>query len=123
VIRPGRIFETVLYAEDLAAAERFYHATMGLEIIERSNVFAAFRCGGGVLLVFDPRKSAASGRDVPAHGTSGAGHVAFAGRERVLRHGRKVRNYGTKSGESFARNVNVGPRPSVVKLPCLFGTL
>jgi len=32
-----------------------------------------FRCGGGVLLVFDPRKSGAPGREVPSHGTSGAG--------------------------------------------------
>jgi catechol 2,3-dioxygenase-like lactoylglutathione lyase family enzyme len=28
--------------------------------------------------VFDPRKSAAPDRDVPSHGTTGAGHVAFA---------------------------------------------
>src|ERR1043166_2823390 len=69
-MQPGRIFETVLYAEDLAAAERFYHEALGLEVIERGNLVAVFRCGGGVLLIFDPRKSAAPGRDVPAHGTS-----------------------------------------------------
>src|SRR5439155_11498142 len=68
-----RIFETVLYAEDLAAAERFYHEALGLEVIECGNLAAVFRCDGGVLLIFDPRKSAAPGRDVPAHGTSGAG--------------------------------------------------
>ena len=77
-MRPSRIFETVLYAEDLAAAERFYHEALGLEVIDRGDLFAALRCGGGVLLIFDPRKSAEPSRDVPAHGTSGAGHVAFA---------------------------------------------
>ena len=77
-MRPTRIFETVLYAEDLAAAERFYHQALGLEVIGRGELFVVFRCDGGVLLVFDPRKSAAPGRDVPSHGTIGAGHIAFA---------------------------------------------
>ena len=77
-MQPSRIFETVLYAEDLAAAERFYHQALGLEVIGRGELFVVFRCDGGVLLVFDPRKSAAPGRDVPSHGTTGAGHVAFA---------------------------------------------
>jgi catechol 2,3-dioxygenase-like lactoylglutathione lyase family enzyme len=86
-MQPSRIFETVLYAEDLAAAERFYHEALGLEVIERGNLAAVFRCGGGVLLIFDPRKSGAPGRDVPAHGTSGAGHVAFAAKPEDLRRG------------------------------------
>jgi len=77
-MQPSKIFETVLYAEDLAAAERFYHEALGLEVIERSNLFVVFRCGGGVLLVFDPRKSAAPDRAVSSHGTTGVGHVAFA---------------------------------------------
>jgi len=32
-MQPSKIFETVLYAEDLAAAERFYHEALGLEVI------------------------------------------------------------------------------------------
>ena len=76
-MRPTRIFETVLYAEDLAAAERFYRDAVGLEVIGRGDLGVVFRCGGGVLLIFDPRKSGAPGRDVPSHGTSGAGHIAF----------------------------------------------
>ena len=78
VMRPIRIFETVLYAEDLVAAERFYRDVVGLEVIGRGELAVVFRCGGSVLLIFDPRKSGASGRDVPSHGTSGAGHIAFA---------------------------------------------
>jgi catechol 2,3-dioxygenase-like lactoylglutathione lyase family enzyme len=83
-MRPTRIFETVLYAEDLDAAQRFYHEALGLEVIGRGNLAVVFRCGAGVLLVFDPRKSGASGRDVPSHGTSGAGHIAFAAKPEDL---------------------------------------
>jgi len=83
-MQPSRIFETVLYAEDLPAAERFYHEALGLEVIGRGELFVVFRCGGGVLLVFDPRKSAAGDRDVPSHGTTGVGHIAFAAKPEDL---------------------------------------
>src|SRR5215475_11623949 len=77
-MRPSRIFETVLYAEDLAAVEQFYRNAIGLEVIRRGDLAVVFRCGSGVLLIFDPRKSRAAGRGVPSHGTSGIGHIAFA---------------------------------------------
>jgi catechol 2,3-dioxygenase-like lactoylglutathione lyase family enzyme len=83
-MQPSKIFETVLYAEDLAAAERFYHEALGLEVIERGNLMVVFRCGGGVLLIFDPRKSAAPDRDVSSHGTTGVGHIAFAAKPEDL---------------------------------------
>ena len=73
-----RIFESVLYADDLPAAVAFYRDVLGLELISRIDLFAVFRCAGGVLLIFDPKLSAAPGRDIPAHGRSGAGHLAFA---------------------------------------------
>lgn len=77
------ILETCLYAPDLLAAERFYAEVLGLAVFSRErdrHVF--FRCGPAMLLVFDPaRTSTAPGQvggvAVPAHGTSGAGHVAF----------------------------------------------
>jgi catechol 2,3-dioxygenase-like lactoylglutathione lyase family enzyme len=78
MLSPRRIYETVLYAEDLAAAEAFYHEVLGLEIAQRSRLFFTARCGDGVLLVFDPRKSSEDGRDVPSHGARGPGHLAFA---------------------------------------------
>lgn len=84
MIQPSKIFETVLYAEDLAAAERFYHEALGLEVIVRNDLSVAFRCGGGVLLIFDPRKSGTPGRDVPSHGTTGVGHIAFAAKPEDL---------------------------------------
>jgi catechol 2,3-dioxygenase-like lactoylglutathione lyase family enzyme len=83
-MQPSKIFETVLYAEDLAAAERFYHEALGLEVIKRSDLVVAFRSGGGVLLIFDPRKSAAPDRSVPSHGTTGIGHIAFAAKPEDL---------------------------------------
>ena len=75
---PPRIFESVLYAEDLPAAERFYRDVLGLEIVTTSELLVSFRCAGSVLLIFNPKLSAAAGRDVPSHGTTGPGHVAFA---------------------------------------------
>ena len=51
-MRPSRIFETVLYAEDLAATEQFYRDAVGLEVIGRGDLAVVFRCGGGVLLIF-----------------------------------------------------------------------
>jgi catechol 2,3-dioxygenase-like lactoylglutathione lyase family enzyme len=76
-----RIFEAVLYADDLDAAVGFYNGVMGMDVLQRSGLFVTFRCGEGVLLVFDPEKSGQSGRSVPAHGARGQGHVAFAVRE------------------------------------------
>jgi hypothetical protein len=37
-MRPSGIFETVLYAEDLGAAERFYRDAVGLEVIGRGDL-------------------------------------------------------------------------------------
>jgi len=77
------VLETCLYARDLDAAERFYAGTLGLEVFAREperHVF--FRCGAGMLLVFDPERTATApgqvqGVTVPAHGAHGPGHVCF----------------------------------------------
>ncbi len=86
---PDGILETALYATDLDAARRFYGKVLGLPLIAAEagrHVF--FRCGEGVLLVFEPGATAASGHagsiGVPAHGACGPGHVAFAVRESEL---------------------------------------
>jgi catechol 2,3-dioxygenase-like lactoylglutathione lyase family enzyme len=73
------VYETVLYASELAPTVAFYAETVGLREIERPNEHsAAFRLpDGGLLLIFEPEQSAAAGRFVPSHGTSGAGHTAF----------------------------------------------
>ena len=72
------VFESVLYAKDLDAAEAFYHGVFGLEVIGRGATAVVFRCGEGVLLVFDPDVARRPGRAVPSHGAEGPGHLAFA---------------------------------------------
>ena len=44
-----RIFETVIYADDLVAAERFYHDVLGLEVYSRSDTVVSLRLAGPVL--------------------------------------------------------------------------
>ena len=76
---PSGVLETCLYAEDLTAAADFYEQVIGLQVLAREadrHVF--FRCGNAMFLLFDPRKTRATQGEVPAHGASGAGHVAFA---------------------------------------------
>jgi catechol 2,3-dioxygenase-like lactoylglutathione lyase family enzyme len=75
---PLRIFESVLYAEDLPAAEQFYRDVLGLEVFSSTELMVTFRCAGGMLLIFDPRQSSPPGREVPSHGRHGPGHLAFA---------------------------------------------
>lgn len=80
----ARVLETALYAEDLVAADHFYGTVLGLErvaFVEGRHAF--FRCGDGVVLIFDARSTAnvptrVNGAPVPLHGASGAGHMALA---------------------------------------------
>ena len=82
--RIDRVLETVLYVDDLDAAERFYGEIMGLELdSKRDGLFVFFKCGEGMLLLFEPG-AARVGRSVPGHGTDGSGHVCFAVAETTL---------------------------------------
>ncbi|WP_331373044.1 VOC family protein [Sinorhizobium chiapasense] len=76
------ILETALYAADLDRAEAFYGTLLGLQRITRAgNRHVFFRCGAGVLLIFNPAETikppAAGALPVPPHGTSGNGHMCF----------------------------------------------
>ncbi len=58
MIKARHILETVLYAEDLSAARRFYGEVLGLPVyqeVEGRLVF--FRCAGQMLLLFNPKLS------------------------------------------------------------------
>ena len=56
-----RVLETILYVDDLEAARAFYQVVLGLELhSQKHGVFVFFRCGDGMLLLFDP-EAAASG--------------------------------------------------------------
>ena len=84
---PSAILESALYVDDLDAAEAFYHDIMGLERISRvgdRHVF--FRCGEGVLLLFNPaetvnRPAPDAKLPVPPHGMRGEGHLCFRASE------------------------------------------
>ena len=80
------IYETVLYAPDVAAEAAFYADVLGLRLVDGPDeLAAAFRLDdGGVLLIFDPSRASVPGRPVPSHGATGAGHVAFSVEEGTL---------------------------------------
>jgi catechol 2,3-dioxygenase-like lactoylglutathione lyase family enzyme len=91
-MQPEAILESALYVTDLRAAKAFYAGVLGLEEIseiEGRHVF--FRCGRGVLLLFDAdatRQPPAPGAalPVPPHGATGEGHLCFAaGAEEIAR--------------------------------------
>ena len=77
-MKAKRIFETVLYVDDLKAAQHFYENLLGLELVRESDLFLAYRLESSALLIFDPSKSNDKSRSVPAHGEVGEGHIAFA---------------------------------------------
>ncbi len=98
-MQPTRILETSLYADDLEAMEEFYTRILGLAFfskVEGRHVF--LRCGAGMLLIFNPTQTNRPNGSVPPHGTSGAGHVAFAiaadsldnWRDHLNRHGVRI---------------------------------
>lgn len=80
---PRQILETVLYADDLDAEERFYRDVLGFELYAKQQGRQIFyRVGGQMLLIFNPvataRAPAVGARlPVPAHGATGSGHVCF----------------------------------------------
>ncbi|CAN7566235.1 VOC family protein [Pararhizobium sp. LjRoot235] len=76
------VLETALYVDDLDRAEAFYGSVLGLEKISRAGArHVFFRCGPGVLLIFNPAETVKppppGGLQVPPHGTHGPGHMCF----------------------------------------------
>jgi catechol 2,3-dioxygenase-like lactoylglutathione lyase family enzyme len=81
-MQPAGILETVLYANDLGAAEAFYRAVLGFEPFAKApgrHLF--YRCGEQVLLIFNPDATgvppAPGALPVPPHGAQGPGHLCF----------------------------------------------
>jgi catechol 2,3-dioxygenase-like lactoylglutathione lyase family enzyme len=75
-----RVYETVLYADDVPAAAGFYADVLGLRAVEEPDELSTvFRLDdGGILLIFDPARSERPGRLVPSHGARGPGHIALS---------------------------------------------
>lgn len=78
--RPFGIYETSLYASDVTATAAFYEQLLGLRPLpDLGDIGAVFRLpDGGMLLIFDPERSTIPGRQIPSHGATGQGHVAFS---------------------------------------------
>lgn len=80
---PVTIMETCLCADDLEAARQFYESLFDLEIVDfQPDRHLFFRCGNGMLLLFDSAHTSVihtevDGQPMPLHGTTGAGHVAL----------------------------------------------
>lgn len=72
-----RVYETVLYSNDLDAAAHFYSGILGLKLLSQNELMLVFKVGKAYLLLFDPDKSSLGGRTVPSHGCRGEGHLAF----------------------------------------------
>ena len=73
----SRILETVLYAVDMEAAERFYLEVLGLSLLTKEpGRSLVYTVGGDMLLIFYAPESLKK-TNLPAHGTSGPGHMAF----------------------------------------------
>lgn len=80
--KPNGILETALYVDDLDAADSFYGGLLHLEKVsfaENRHIF--YRCGKGMLLVFNPAETRIPMEGdikVPVHGASGEGHMCFS---------------------------------------------
>jgi catechol 2,3-dioxygenase-like lactoylglutathione lyase family enzyme len=83
-MHPEAILESALYVTDLAAAKAFYGEVLGLEqISELDGRHVFFRCGHGVLLLFNAEATRQPPAPdavlpVPPHGAVGPGHACFA---------------------------------------------
>lgn len=101
------ILETALYARDLDAAEAFYSGVLGLErVFRHGDRHVFFRCGPGILLVFNPDESvkqpAQGSLPVPPHGTTGHGHACFrVGRDRIDEIAQRLTQAGTAIEADF----------------------
>lgn len=108
------ILETVIYATDLDAAERFYRDVFDLDIVRKlAGQFVFFRCGDQMLLIFDPEKSgiADPANPIPRHGTTGRGHFCFraedkaevdAWRDRFVSLGIEIEHYQRWNNGSYS---------------------
>lgn len=72
-----QILETCLYVDDMGKAGEFYSKLFEIETYSKAGErHLFFKIGKSMLLLFNPEKTKTGG-EVPAHGASGAGHVAF----------------------------------------------
>ena len=93
------VFEAALYVQHIKRAVALYRDILGLRVLGNVDVprGAALAVGQSVLLVFRAEETLKGDR-LPAHGSTGPGHVAFrvepeqldAWRKHLIEHGVKV---------------------------------
>lgn len=82
-MKASGILESALYVDDLEKAAAFYAEIIGLmQIAKVPGRHVFFRCGDGVLLLFNADEtvtppSPEARLPVPPHGTKGDGHLCF----------------------------------------------
>lgn len=111
-LSPKAVLEACLYVSDLDRALAFYEEVLGLRRIDDGYFAggrgAALQAGNGpsVLLLFRAEITRAGG-DLPAHGTTGAGHVAFrVAPEELPRWRERLRECGVSIEQEFAFGKN-----------------
>jgi len=73
----SHLLEMAIYVDDLDVAQAFYGDLLGLELVgEQKPRHVFFRIGDTMLLIFNAAETLNS-EQIPAHGTTGAGHIAF----------------------------------------------
>lgn len=107
-LSPKAVLETSLYVNDLDRAVAFYEGVLGLRRIEDGYFAggrgAALQVGDGasVLLLFRAEITRAGG-ELPAHGATGPGHVAFrVEAEELSRWRQRLRDKGVPIEKEFA---------------------
>lgn len=81
-LKPKGVLETVLYASDLDAVQRFWRDVLGLEpFAQLAGRQLFYRVGDQVVLIFNPSATKvppkAGALPVPPHGAVGEGHICF----------------------------------------------
>lgn len=108
------VLKSALYVSDLAAAEKFYTDVLGLEFqskLEGRHLF--LRCGRQMVLLFNANATAdtADGaNNVPVHGASGAGHLAFAARDHEIN---QWKEHLGEHGVEIEKEINWGNSRSI----------
>jgi catechol 2,3-dioxygenase-like lactoylglutathione lyase family enzyme len=107
-LSPKAVLETSLYVSDLQRAVLFYERVLGLRKIDDGYFAggrgAALQVGNGpsVLLLFRADITRLAG-ELPAHGATGAGHVAFRVEPEELKAWRKrLHEHGVAIEKEFA---------------------
>jgi len=80
---PSAILETCLHVTDLARSRDFYTGLFGYAVMKSDDRFCAFSVGTRQVLILFRRGSDPEGTTlpfgfIPAHGSTGAGHIGFS---------------------------------------------